>query len=69
MDAAANRITSLSHVESSRRHLALIKCPTCGVPLNLDQPDIELPNQLLGTCGGCHNWYQVDVTRRGRFCS
>lgn len=32
-------------------------CPACQVPLDLHQPDEELPTQLLGTCEWCSKWF------------
>jgi hypothetical protein len=34
-------------------------CPRCEQMLNLHQPDENLPNQLLATCGSCLRWYSL----------
>lgn len=35
-------------------------CPGCGSALDLHQPDIELPERLLGVCESCKGWYVLD---------
>src|SRR3954447_11206509 len=37
------------------------RCTKCQLPLELHQPDPELPERLLGTCEGCNAWYLMDV--------
>ena len=32
-------------------------CPDCQAPLELHQPDLGQPMQLLGTCGSCSRWF------------
>jgi hypothetical protein len=32
-------------------------CPGCHIPLDLHQPDEELPSQLLGICEWCAKWF------------
>jgi hypothetical protein len=32
-------------------------CPDCGSPLDLNQPDEELPSELLAVCGSCRRWF------------
>jgi hypothetical protein len=34
-------------------------CPDCEFPLELHQPDLGQPMQLLGTCGGCSKWFFI----------
>ena len=34
-------------------------CPDCEIPLDLHQPDIAEPLQLLATCGCCSRWFLV----------
>jgi hypothetical protein len=34
-------------------------CPDCQLPLDLHQPDEELPAQLLGICESCSKWFLV----------
>ena len=43
-------------------------CPACHVPLDLHQPDEELPSQLLGTCEWCSKWFflvEIDADWNG----
>jgi hypothetical protein len=35
----------------------LLRCPDCHDSLDLHQPDIEQPEQLLGTCSCCSKWF------------
>jgi hypothetical protein len=32
-------------------------CPDCQAALDLQQPDVDQPAQLLGICKGCSKWY------------
>lgn len=34
-------------------------CPDCEQPLDLHQPDLGQPMQLLGTCETCSKWFFV----------
>jgi hypothetical protein len=34
-------------------------CPDCQVPLDLHQPDLAEPMQLLATCGCCTRWFML----------
>lgn len=38
---------------------AELNCPSCGGPLNLHQPDENLPEQLLAICESCSHWYHL----------
>ena len=41
-------------------------CPDCELPLDLHQPDLEQPMQLLGTCRSCSKWFfAVDLDPDG----
>jgi hypothetical protein len=35
-------------------------CGTCDVPLDIHQPDPDLPDRLLGTCRVCKAWWLLD---------
>jgi hypothetical protein len=35
-------------------------CRACGSELDLHQPDPEMPERLLGTCGDCKTWYLLE---------
>jgi hypothetical protein len=32
-------------------------CRKCASVLTLHQPDSDMPDRILGTCGGCKTWY------------
>lgn len=38
---------------------AEINCPSCAGPLNMHQPDENLPEQLLAICESCSHWYHL----------
>ncbi len=38
-------------------------CQGCDAPLSIHQPDLNAPERLLGTCGGCGSWYLIDCDR------
>ncbi len=42
-----------------------LTCPVrgCGNPLELHQPDLAVPDRLLGTCLGCGQWSLVLLKR------
>jgi hypothetical protein len=41
-------------------------CPDCELPLDLHQPDLGQPMQLLGTCASCSKWFfAVDLDPDG----
>jgi hypothetical protein len=35
----------------------VIHCPRCRWPLVLHQPDTDVPDRLLATCGECKSWF------------
>ena len=37
-----------------------ICCPRCEYSLSLHQPDSDLPDRLLATCGDCRSWFLTD---------
>jgi hypothetical protein len=45
------------------RDLSRIACPSCGKRLNLHQPDVHLPDRMLGTCSKCQQWYVIHHQR------
>ncbi len=66
MIALAKRVSELPRLDVAHRELPTLPCPDCGRRLSLDQPDADMPTRLLGVCGRCHAWFQVDVAGRGR---
>ncbi len=53
----------MSHSTKSRNALSIepAVCRECGSDLDLHQPDTDLPERLLGTCGACKAWYLIDA--------
>lgn len=37
-----------------------IDCLNCETPIEIHQPDSELPERMLGTCENCRTWYLVE---------
>jgi hypothetical protein len=40
-----------------------IVCPNCRSDLCRLQPDVELPDRLLGVCRTCKTWFLLDAVR------
>lgn len=40
--------------------LADISCQACGAPLDVCQPDPNLPDRFLATCPDCLTWFLVE---------
>jgi hypothetical protein len=38
---------------------SILCCPDCQIPLDLHQPDLAEPTQLLATCGCCTRWFML----------
>jgi len=36
-------------------------CLNCSCPLSLSQPDLDLPERLLGICEQCKHWFLIDM--------
>ncbi len=36
-------------------------CLRCSCPLSLLQPDLDLPDRLLGVCRQCKHWFLVEL--------
>ena len=36
-------------------------CLNCPLPLTLLQPELNLPDRLLGVCSQCHHWFLVHL--------
>ena len=41
--------------------LAGFTCTGCRGDLAIHQPDVRLPDRLLGTCDSCSAWYLIDA--------
>ncbi len=44
-------------------HPVRAECLNCSSELTLHQPDMEMPERLLGVCESCKNWYLIDLVR------
>jgi hypothetical protein len=44
-------------------------CPDCHHPLDFHQPDLSLPNRLLGICESCRAWLLLDIDEDGHLKS
>ncbi|HEY2157860.1 MAG TPA: hypothetical protein VGH33_19685, partial [Isosphaeraceae bacterium] len=42
-----------------------IVCRSCDAPLDVSQPDPNLPDRLLATCPDCLTWYLVETSDQG----
>jgi hypothetical protein len=40
-------------------------CPACGHPVDIQQPDSDLPDRLLGICFRCRSWFLIHVGGEG----
>jgi hypothetical protein len=50
----------LATVPVSPDDLPSIACLSCGTPLDVHQPDAELPDRMLATCDVCKGWHLLD---------
>ncbi len=39
------------------------ECLNCRSELTLHQPDMDMPERLLGVCEECKHWYLIDLLR------
>jgi hypothetical protein len=46
--------------------LMSIACPECSHPLEIHQPDQNLPSRLLGICALCQVWLLIDIDGEGQ---
>jgi hypothetical protein len=38
-----------------------LACAVCQTSLEIHQPDLDMPERLLGCCPSCRNWTLVDI--------
>jgi hypothetical protein len=43
-----------------------LACPVCQTSLEIHQPDLDMPERLLGSCPSCRNWTIVDIRCDGQ---
>jgi hypothetical protein len=46
--------------------LPSIACVSCGAPLDVHQPDADMPDRMLATCEACKGWHLLDCTAGAR---
>ena len=57
-----SKTATVNIVTTSIDGLAGISCRTCGAPLDVCQPDPNLPDRFLATCPDCLAWSLVEST-------
>jgi hypothetical protein len=45
--------------------LAAVPCLNCQRPLEIHQPDSDLPDRMLATCEECKCWYLIESNPEG----
>jgi hypothetical protein len=48
-------------VARGRHQRSGAQCPRCLEALTVHQPDVELPDRLLGICMKCRGWFLIDA--------
>ena len=51
----------LLHFPARGYEVVSTECPNCTSYLTLIQPDLALPNRLIGACEQCKHWYLIDT--------
>jgi hypothetical protein len=57
--ASIHLALDLIRIDANSGGLSSLPCPGCHEGLALHQPDPQLPDRLLGTCGECHAWFLI----------
>lgn len=52
-------------VAASLDGLLAAVCLNCRGPLDVHQPDADLPDRMLGTCHSCKTWHMIDFDPDG----
>lgn len=55
MMAESPIVLKLSRVEICPKN----RCPACKAVMAVHQPDPELPDRLIATCGDCRTWFLI----------
>ncbi len=58
----STKTATVSIASVSIEGLAEISCRACGAPLDVCQPDPNLPDRFLATCPDCLSWFLVEST-------
>jgi hypothetical protein len=45
----------------SEHELSGFLCLRCESNLDINQPEAEVPERLLGVCGDCGSWYLIEI--------
>lgn len=56
----STKMATVSITSVTIETLAGISCRTCGAPLDVCQPDPNLPDRFLATCPDCLAWFLVE---------
>ncbi|WP_435019252.1 hypothetical protein TA3x_001195 [Tundrisphaera sp. TA3] len=59
-------VQSVLEVKPNSLDLVGSPCPQCKTPLDLMQPDPDLPDRFLGACASCKGWYHIEIDPGGR---
>lgn len=63
MDAyLTTRTVTISIASMAIQGLAGMACRECGAPLDVCQPDPNLPDRFLATCPDCLTWFLIETT-------
>lgn len=57
-----SRTATISIASAAIQGLAGIACRDCGAPLDVCQPDPNLPDRFLATCPDCLTWFLIETT-------
>jgi hypothetical protein len=41
--------------------MSWVRCVQCDKPLDLQQPDAQAPDRLLGICWTCSSWFLIEL--------
>jgi hypothetical protein len=59
-----SQASTIASVADPQWELARLECRSCGESLELHQPAVDQPDELLGVCTTCNGWHLVVVGRR-----
>lgn len=63
MDAfLTSRTATITIASMAIQGLAGMACRGCGAPLDVCQPDPNLPDRFLATCPDCLTWFLIETT-------
>jgi hypothetical protein len=59
-----NKVSAVLHVlrfPTTVERPVRAHCPRCDTPLSLSQPDLGMPDRLLGVCADCKYWFFIHL--------